>query len=257
MHVELSGKRVLVTGASTGIGLAVAHRFAEAGAELVMLSESDTIYTAAKEVESRWNRPVKAVICDISDRSAVRQQVGTIGHLDVLINNAGIEIFVPILDPDPVVEENFSRIISVNLLGGFFVTREAVPHMNSGGRIIFTSSVWGKTAVAQHSGYCASKHGIIGMARSLSRELGPRGITVNTVCPGWTETDMAMLNLGRMAELEEREPQDLLKEQLSVQSIKSLMKPEDIAGIYVFLASEHAASITGQAINVDRGELLG
>ena len=72
------------------------------------------------------------------------------------------------------------------------------------------------------------------MARSLSRELGPRGITVNTVCPGWTETDIAMLNLDRMAELEEREPQDLLKEQLSVQSIKSLMKPEDIAGIYVF-----------------------
>jgi 3-hydroxybutyrate dehydrogenase len=94
------------------------------------------------------------------------------------------------------------------------------------------------------------------MARSLSRELGIRGITVNTVCPGWTETDMAMLNLDRMAELEGRDSQMLLQEQISIQSIKSLMKPDDVAGVYVFLASESAGSITGQAINVDRGEFL-
>lgn len=256
MHINLSGKKVLVTGASRGIGLAVSHRFAEAGADLIMLSEADDIHAAATEVESRWSRPVEALVCDISDREAVKREIGTINHLDVLINNAAIEIFVPILDQDPSVEEDFVRIISVNLLGGFFVTRQAVPLLGEGGRIIFTSSVWGKTAVAHHSGYCASKHGIIGMARSLSRELGILGITVNTVCPGWTETDMAMLNLDRMAELEGRDPQMLLQEQISIQSIKSLMKPDDVAGVYVFLASESAGSITGQAINVDRGEFL-
>ena len=256
MQIDLSNKSVLVTGASTGIGLAISHLFAEFGARLTMLAETDSIRDAATEVETRSGIGVKAIVCDISDREAVAEQIGRLEQLDVLINNAGIERFVPILDPQPEVEEDFRRVLEVNLFGNFFVTREAVPKMRHGGRIIFTSSVWGKTAVAHHSAYCASKHGIIGMMRSLSRELGSRGITVNVVCPGWTETEMAMANLHRMAELEGRDPDALLKEQISVQSIESLMKPRDIAGIYLFLASELASSITGQAISVDRGEHL-
>ena len=256
MRIDLSEKTVVVTGASTGIGLAISHLFAECGADLVMLAETDAILEAAAEVESGSGIPVKAMICDISDRESVAKHIGGLKHLDVLINNAGIERFVPVLDPNPAVEEDFRRVLEVNLFGNFFVTREAAAKMRNGGRIVFTSSVWGKTAVAHHSAYCASKHGIIGMMRSLSRELGPREITVNVVCPGWTETEMAMFNLHRMAELEGRDPASLLKEQISVQSIESLMKPADIAGIYLFLASDLAKSITGQAISVDRGELL-
>ena len=256
MRIDMSGKTVLVTGASTGIGLAISHLFAECRAELMMLAETETIFEAAAEVESNSESPVKAIVCDISDRESVAEHIGGLQHLDVLVNNAGIERFVPVLDPDPAVEDDFRRVVEVNLFGNFYVTREAVAKMRKGGRIIFTSSVWGKTAVAHHSAYCASKHGIIGMMRSLSRELGSRDITVNVVCPGWTETDMAMFNLDRMAELEGKDRDSLLKEQISVQSIESLMKPEDIAGIYLFLASDLAASITGQAISVDRGELL-
>ena len=256
MRIDMSGKSVLVTGASTGIGLAISHLFAECGANLMMLAETETIVNAAAEVESRNKSSVKAIVCDISDRDSVAEHIGRLEHLDVLINNAGIERFIPVLDPDPAVEDDFRRVLEVNLFGNFYVTREAAAKIGKGGRIIFTSSVWGKTAVAHHSAYCASKHGIIGMMRSLSRELGSRDITVNAVCPGWTETDMAMFNLDRMAELEGKERDSLLKEQISVQSIESLMKPRDIAGIYVFLASDLAASITGQAISVDRGELL-
>ena len=256
MRMDMSGKSVLVTGASTGIGLAISHLFAECGANLMMLAETATIVDAAAEVQSRTKSSVKSIVCDISDRDSVAEHIGPLEHLDVLINNAGIERFVPVLDPDPAVEDDFRRVLEVNLFGNFYVTREAATKLRKGGRIIFTSSVWGKTAVAHHSAYCASKHGIIGMMRSLSRELGSRDITVNAVCPGWTKTDMAMFNLDRMADLEGKERDSLLKEQISVQSIESLMKPRDIAGIYVFLASDLAASITGQAISVDRGELL-
>lgn len=255
MRIDLAGQRVLVTGASRGIGLAVAHRFAEAGADLVMLSEDEAIEAAAEEVRGAGGR-AQAVVCDISDREAVRRSVGGLGRLNVLVNNAAIERFVPILDSDPKVEQDFLRTVEINLIGNFYVTREAVREMHEGGAIIFTASVWGKTAVANHAAYCGTKHGIIGMMRSLSRELGGRGITVNAVCPGWTETEMTMLNLRRMAELQNREPQELLEEQISLQSIRKLMQPDDIAGLYVFLASPHAVSITGQAINVDRGELL-
>jgi 3-hydroxybutyrate dehydrogenase len=256
MQIDLSNRRVLVTGASRGIGLAVAHRFAEAGADLIVLSEDDAIEAAARQVREKSGRPVQAIVCDISDREAVRRSIGGLKKIDVLINNAAIERFVPILDPDPKAEEDFLRIVSINMIGNFFVTREAVRLMGQGGRIIFTSSVWGRTAVPSHVAYCGTKHGIIGMMRSLSRELGDHGITVNAVCPGWTETEMAMLNLHRMATLQGRDPQDLLREQLATQSIKRLLQPEDLAGIYVFLASGHAASITGQAIDVDHGEFL-
>jgi NAD(P)-dependent dehydrogenase (short-subunit alcohol dehydrogenase family) len=256
MRIDLAGRRVLVTGASRGIGLAVAQRFAEAGADLIVLSEDNEIEDAARQIRKRCDRAVHAIICDISDREAVRRTVGSLGRIDVLINNAAIERFVPILDRDPKVEEDFLRTVAINMVGSFYVTREAVQLMGRGGRIIFTSSVWGRTAVGSHVAYCGTKHGIIGMMRSLSRELGESGITVNVVCPGWTETEMAMMNLRRMAELEGRDPQDLLREQLSGQSIKKMLQPDDVAGIYVFLASDHAASITGQAINVDHGEFL-
>ncbi|MDZ4735195.1 MAG: SDR family oxidoreductase [Rhodospirillaceae bacterium] len=256
MRIDLTNRRVLVTGASRGIGLAVAHRFAEAGADLIVLSEDNAIEDAARQIREKSGRAAQAVICDISDREAVRRTVGSLERIDVLINNAAIERFVPILDQDPKVEEDFLRTVAINMVGNFFVTREAVRLMGRGGRIIFTSSVWGRTAVASHVAYCGTKHGIIGMMRSLSRELGDSGITVNVVCPGWTETEMAMMNLRRMAELEGRDPDDLLRQQLAGQSIKKLLQPDDLAGIYVFLASDHAASITGQAINVDHGEFL-
>ena len=256
MHIDLANRRVLVTGASRGIGLAVAQRFAQAGADLIVLAEDGAIEDAARQIQQKSGRAVQALVCDISDREAVRETVGRLERIDVLVNNAAIERFVPILDQDPKVEEDFLRTVAINMVGNFYVTREAVRLMGRGGRIIFTSSVWGRTAVGSHVAYCGTKHGIIGMMRSLSRELGESGITVNVVCPGWTETEMAMMNLRRMAELEGKDPQDLLREQVSVQSIKKVLQPDDVAGIYVFLASDHAGSITGQAINVDHGEFL-
>ncbi|MEL6964475.1 MAG: SDR family oxidoreductase, partial [Pseudomonadota bacterium] len=121
---------------------------------------------------------------------------------------------------------------------------------------VFTASVWGKSAEAGFSAYCASKHAVIGLTRTLAKELGPRNITVNAVCPGWVETVASMRSLGKMAKRYDRDEQALLDEIVATQSIGGLMQPDDIAGPYLFLASESAANITGQSLNIDRGELM-
>jgi 3-hydroxybutyrate dehydrogenase len=186
----------------------------------------------------------------------VHRVVGGLGPLDILVNNAGLELITPILEPGEEVERRFERIIRINVVGTYYVTREAVPAMQAGGRIILTASIWGKTAAAEFSAYCASKHANIGFMRVLAKELGPRGITVNAVCPGWVKTRAALRSLSEMARRAGREEQDMLAEVMAAQSLDGLMEPADIADIYLFLASEQARNITGQAYNVDRGEVM-
>ena len=129
--------------------------------------------------------------------------------------------------------------------------------MSRGGSIIITSSIWGKTAVANFSAYCASKHANIGFMRSLSKELGPLGIRVNAVCPGWVETTAAMNSLNWMSTKFNLDKKDLLNDIISSQSLEGLMKPVDASQLYLYLASSFSSNITGQAINIDRGEVLG
>jgi 3-hydroxybutyrate dehydrogenase len=128
--------------------------------------------------------------------------------------------------------------------------------MRAGGRIVLTSSIWGRTAVGEFSAYCASKHANLGFMRSIAHELGPRGITVNAVCPGWVKTDAAMMSLANMSKRANRSEKDLLAEIVSAQVIGGLMEPEDMASLYMFLASDEAKDITGQAYELDRGEVM-
>ncbi|MEM6848887.1 MAG: SDR family oxidoreductase, partial [Pseudomonadota bacterium] len=123
------------------------------------------------------------------------------------------------------------------------------------GAIVNTASVWGRSAPAGFSGYAASKHAVIGLTRAWSRELAPRRIRVNAVCPGWVGTDAALRSLGAMAKQRGVPPAMVQAEIEATQDIPGLMTPEDVASLYLFLASPAAANITGQAVNVDRGEL--
>ncbi len=116
--------------------------------------------------------------------------------------------------------------------------------------------MWGKTGAAGFTGYCASKHANIGFMRALADELGPRGIAVNAVCPGWVRTEASMRSLGLIAAREGRSEDDCLADILSAQAFEGLMEPDDMASTYLFLASDAAANVTGQALNVDRGELF-
>jgi 3-hydroxybutyrate dehydrogenase len=253
---DFTGRRVLVTGASHGIGFAVAGAFAGAGAELAILSSTTDIHDAGARIEAASGRKVLALVCDITDRAAVSQTVRGLGRLDVLVNNAGLELITPVLEPGEEVERTFARIIEINVIGTWYVTREALPLMGAGASIVLTSSVWGKTGAAGFSAYVASKHATIGLMRTWAKELGPSGIRVNAVCPGWVRTRAALRSLKEVSQRAGVAEAAMLEDILSAQALPGLMEPDDVAGLYLFLASEHAASITGQAYSVDRGEVM-
>lgn len=251
---DFSGKTVLVTGASRGIGYAVAKGFAGAGAKVHVLASGAGIFDAAVELAEVGN--VTALRADITDTRSVADALSSLDRIDVLINNAGLERITPLLDPDPSVEETFTRIIDINVKGTFLVSRHAVSKMPEGGRIILTASIWSRTAVPEFSAYVASKHANLGFMRSIAHELGPKGITVNAVCPGWVKTEAAMLSLRKMSEATGKSEDELLGEITNAQVLGGLMEPDDMAPLYLFLASDAARDITGQAYMLDRGEVM-
>ena len=253
---DFTGKRVLVTGASHGIGYAVAEGFARSGAEVTILSSTKDISEAASQIEAATGRKLHAEICDITDRAAVRRSVGGLGALDILVNNAGLERLTPMYEKGDEVERLFARIIEINLIGTYYVTRQALEQMPEGSNIIITASIWSKSAAADFAAYVTSKHGNLGFMRVLAKELGPRNIRVNAVCPGWVKTRAALRSLSEVSARADISEDDMLGQILSGQALPGLMEPEDVANLYLFLASDLARNITGQAINVDRGEVM-
>ena len=161
-------------------------------ADVVILSNGDGSDEAAKAL-SAFGR-ARAVRADITDREQIIAALESVERIDVLINNAGLERITPIDDPDDAVEDTFTQIIDINVKGTFLMTRHALPKMGAGGHIILTASIWSRTAVPEFSAYVCSKHANLGFMRSIAHELGPRGINVNAVCPGWVRTEAAMLS---------------------------------------------------------------
>lgn len=253
---DFSGTTVLVTGASRGIGLGVARGFARAGADLTILADDEGVTAAAEALSSETGTKVNAVRCDITSVAQIDAALERFASIDVLVNNAGLERTTPLDDPDDAVEDTFRRIIEINVMGTYLMTRHALRKMGRGGRIILTSSIWGRTAVPEFSAYCASKHANIGFMRSIAHELGPRGINVNAVCPGWVKTEAAVLTLARMAQSTGRPEAELMQEIIGGQVLDGLLNPDDMAAIYLFLASDGARDITGQAYHLDRGEVM-
>lgn len=259
MTFDFSNKNVIITGASRGIGHAVAKAFVAANANVSVIAESDEVFSAGELLESQTGSRVTALKCDISDIDQVRETLQPMDRIDVLVNNAGLELITPIdatgIDGDKV-EQDFKKIIDTNVLGTFYMTRYAVPKMSSGSSILITCSIWSRTAVAEFSAYCASKHATLGFMRSMSKELAAKGIRVNGVCPGWVKTEASMRSLRAICQRTGQSEDDALNEILGSQSLDGLMEPADVADSYLFLASDAARNITGQAINVDRGDVM-
>lgn len=256
LSFDFNGRRILVTGASRGIGLGVAEGFIESGGEVTLLAIDDEVTTVAEQLRDRFGVPVGSLVCDITDRDGVDAALGRLPAIDVLVNNAGLELITPMTDVSQEVAAAFDRIVQINVLGTYNVTRAAIPKMGHGGRIVITASMWGKTAVPEFSAYCASKHANIGFMRSLAKELAPLGISVNAVCPGWVRTAASMRSLAMMAKRTGRDEEELLREITDAQAFGGLMEPKDMVPTYLFLASRAAENLTGQAVTVDRGELL-
>ncbi|MDR4306729.1 SDR family oxidoreductase [Chelatococcus sambhunathii] len=244
----LAGRAVVVTGASRGIGLGLARAFSGAGADLIMLADDPKIHDEAERLGAR------AALVDVTASGEVEAFAAGLDRVDVLINNAGYERLTPLDDASADNEETFRRILEINVTGMFLMTRALLPKLGAGGRIVNTASVWSRTAEAAFGGYVASKHAVIGLTKTWAKELGPRGINVNAVCPGWVRTEASLRSLKRMSERTGASEETLLDGVMAAQAMPGFMDPDDVAGPYLFLASDLAASVTGQSLGVDRGE---
>ena len=249
MTIDFTGRSVVITGSSRGIGLGVAKGFAAAGARLHLIANDAGVHAAASALGAT------ATEADIADKAQVAQALAGLTAIDVLINNAGLELMTPIGDNSDPTSDAFARVIDINVTGTALVTAAALDRMGHGGAIINTASIWGRVVEPRFGAYVASKHAIIGLTKTWARELGPRGIRVNAVCPGWVRTGASMRSLARMAAEAGRDEQALLDEIVAGQALPGLMEPADMAPTYLFLASSMAANITGQSIGVDRGEV--
>jgi 3-hydroxybutyrate dehydrogenase len=244
-----AGKQVVVTGASRGIGRGIATAFVAAGAKVRIIADDPQVIETGTAIDA------EARIADITEAGQVDAALDDLGIIDVLVNNAGLERLTPVDGPSPETENMFRRIVDINISGTFIVTRAALPHMQSGGRIINTASVWSRSVEPLFAGYISSKHAVVGLTKTLAKELGSRGITVNAVCPGWVKTEASLRSLKAMSERSGRNEDELLAEIVAVQALPGFMEPADVAGPYLFFASDWAANVTGQSLGVDRGEV--
>jgi 3-oxoacyl-[acyl-carrier protein] reductase len=248
--IDLSGKTVLVTGGSRGIGRATGILLARAGADVAIgyrLDQKGADSTVAEIV--RLGRKALALQGDLSRRkdaeAAIRRTVDAFGRLDILVNNHGIWKDGPI---ETLSEDEWDETLDVNLKGVFLCTQAAVPVMKrqGSGRIINIASTAGQRGEARHSHYAASKGGIISFTKSLGPELCRHGILVNCVAPGWVDTDMSAAALAG----EERE------KILGTIPLGRPGTPEEIAGGVLFFASELAAYCCGEILNINGGSVL-
>jgi NAD(P)-dependent dehydrogenase (short-subunit alcohol dehydrogenase family) len=183
----------------------------------------------------------------------VRERWGT---LDVLVNNAGTEYPTPLADTAPDAMARWAGLLDNNVTSMVRLTQALLPLLPRGASIINQSSIWGRIGVAGFSAYAASKHAVIGLTRSLALELGPRGIRVNAVCPGWVRTAAALRSLSAMAQAQGRSEAEVEREILSKQAMPVMPTPEDLAGVFLFLASAGAAPLTGQCLVASHGEVM-
>jgi 3-hydroxybutyrate dehydrogenase len=249
-------RHVVVTGGSRGIGAGIARAFAGAGDAVTLIAEDDGVHDMAGILARETGVDVAGVRCDVTRDADVMAAFADGRPVDVLVNNAGIELPTPLCTSDESVDSDFERILRINVSGTWRVTRAALPVLRRPGCILVTSSVWGRTGVSGFSAYVASKHALIGLTRTWAHELADEGIRVNAVCPGWVRTEASMRSLRWMAARDGRRETELLAEIEDGQVVGGLMEPADVAGMYLYLASPAAASVTGQAIPVDRGEVM-
>jgi NAD(P)-dependent dehydrogenase (short-subunit alcohol dehydrogenase family) len=256
---RLSGKKALVTGASRGIGRSIALRFAAEGATVCagVRTEADGQELAADA--ARQGLVLLPVVLDVVDAASVATGVERASRpdrrLDIVVNNAGIGGITP-LAGDERSDSLWRKILDVNVTGTWRVLRAAHPFLADGGRILNLSSVTGRFGVAGSAAYATSKHAVIGLTRSLALELAPRRITVNALCPGWVDTDMGRDGIGRVAKESGLSADQAFEMAGRMAPLGAVLTPDEIGGLAVYLASDEARNVTGQAIVIDGGQVM-
>jgi 3-oxoacyl-[acyl-carrier protein] reductase len=245
----LDGRVAVVTGAARGIGAATARALAGAGARVALLDrDAPGLETVAGSLPGGARGPHRILAVDVTDTAAVERAIGGLARdwrrLDVLVNNAGVvrDARLP-----KATDEDWQLTQDVNLRSAFVCARAAVPFMLEAGwgRLLSATSIVARTGNFGQSAYAASKAGLIGLTRTWARELGPKGITANAVAPGFIQTEML-----------ESVPEKVVRELVARTPAGRIGRPEEVASVYLFLASEQASFINGAVIGVDGGLML-
>ncbi len=255
---RLAGRRVLITGASRGIGQAIALRYAEEGASLFLAATTlaGLVQTQA-QAEARGARVLVQAV-DVADRADVQRLVDAalagLGGIDVLVNNAGVYHAASLLDTAP---EDFDRVMQVNLYGAFHVLQLCLRQMRDqgAGKVVNMASTAGKGGSMNQSAYNASKHALVGLTRCAAQELGPLGICVNAICPGFVETDM-LQSFSAHAAITGLSFEQILANGKARVPLRRFLQPQEIAHLAVYLGSAESDGMTGQSILLDGGMLM-
>jgi NAD(P)-dependent dehydrogenase (short-subunit alcohol dehydrogenase family) len=248
---------VVVTGGGRGIGRAIALSFAQPGSIVAIAARTRSELDATgAEIRSRGADAVLLPL-DVTDEASVTAGFTTLREatprVDVLVNNAGVGGGQPIEEGSTA---DWRRIIDTNVWGTFLVTRHVVPLLGDGGRIVNVSSVLGRFGVPGYTAYCASKHAVIGFTRALALELADRRITVNAICPGWVETEMAKQGMALGAAAMGTTAEEFKRQAMSRVPIGRMIQPDEVADLVMFLASPVASAITGQTYNICGGQTM-
>ena len=255
--MKLESRLAFITGGGRGIGRAIALAFAREGASLALVARTRSqIDSVVAEVRSQGGTAA-AFDCDVAlfgdvERAFVQTQKEFGRAPDILVNNAGIVETAPFLKTD---EAMWQRHLSVNLTGTFHCARFALPGMITGGwgRIINIASIAGKTGAPYISAYAASKHGVLGLTRSLALEVAAAGVTVNAICPGYVDTEMTSRGVENIVAKTGQSSESALEAIKRMSPQNRLVTSEEVAALALLLASEEGRGINGQAINVDGG----
>ncbi|HEY4080243.1 MAG TPA: SDR family NAD(P)-dependent oxidoreductase [Burkholderiaceae bacterium] len=246
----MRGLRAAVTGGGSGIGAAVAEALAREGVSVVLMGRN-----AARLREQAVRIGGEVQRLDVSDEASVQAAFEAIGPLDILVNNAGQVETAPLKN---TTLDAWNRMLQVNLTGTFLCTRAVMGGMSERGfgRIINVASTAGLKGYAYVAAYCAAKHGVLGLTRALALELANKGVTVNAVCPGYTETDIVEQAVANIVAKTGRTPDEARALLAASNPQRRLIQPKEIATTVMWLARRESNSITGQSISISGGEVM-
>ncbi len=246
------GGMSIVTGASSGIGEAVVDRLVGRGDQVLAIARDPGKLEALARRHPAGR--VDAAALDVADRNALEARLRDVATPHTLVLSAGICEQARVDEPD--ADEVWFRALDINLHGVYFAIKAVVPRMVQGGRIVVVSSGLGKLGRAGYAAYCASKHAVLGVVKCVAKELAPRGITVNAVCPGWVDTPMARADVTKTARERGTSEDEVLRGTQAAIPTGRWVSADECAALIAWLASPEAASVTGEAYNISGGEFF-